>query len=164
MQEFNILQLNQYQATREINSAEETNKNRDLRCNTGQPKIKVPAKFGQILVLIAFFCFVNRLAVNFVAAEPLARSSRQAMPLISKISPTTQPISLTQSAGGEKISLRLPGGVLTADGVYAIGIIGVAAAVLYVAELMTRLACLVVRRLNNSNGDQHEFEMAAKLV
>ena len=86
------------------------------------------------------------------------------MPLIPKIPPTTQPISFTQSAGGEKFSLRLPGGVLTADGVYAIGIIGVAASVLYVTELMTRLACLVVRRLNNPNGDQHEFEMAAKLV
>ena len=164
MQDFNLVQFNQYQAPREIINRKEMSDKREFQCKTGQPKVKVPAKWGQILVLIAFFCVVNRLAVNFVAGEPLSRLSRQAMPLIPKIEPTTQPISKTEGSVGEKFSLRLPGGVLTAEGTYAIGIIGLAAAVLYVAELLTRFFCLVVRRLNNENADRHEYEMAAKLV
>jgi hypothetical protein len=170
MQEFNIFQLNQYQAPREMNTKRELPSDQQSNCQNGRKKVKIPSKWGQILLLIAFFCFINRLAINFVVAEPLRRPSRQAMPLITKTEPITQSLKptktitqpLNEQNAGEKFSIKLPGGVLTADGVYAIGIIGVAAAALYISEQIARVACLVVRRLNNGNADRHEFEMIAK--
>ena len=159
MRDNNFLQFNN------DNVMKETNKKRDNFQNSCAQTVKIPSKWGNLLLLVAFFCFVNRFAVNFVAGQPLDRVVRQAMPLIPKFTPTTESIFLSQkSIGNENFSLSLPGGVLTAHGAYTIGIIGVVGVLLYVTELVTRLACCVVRRLNNPNGDRHEFEMANKLV
>jgi hypothetical protein len=159
MRDFNFMQFNSDKVTRE------TNLKRESYENSCAKNLKIPSKWGNLLMLVAFFCFVNRFAVNFVAGQPLDRVARQAMPLIPQYPPKVDSILPTQkSIGDESFSLSLPGGVLTAHGAYTIGIVGVVGVLLYVTELVTRLACCVVRRLNNPNGDRHEFEMANKLV
>ena len=159
MRDINFVQFNNDQVKRENNAKRENFQ------NSCAQSVKIPSKWGSLLLLVAFFCFVNRFAVNFVAGRPLDRAARQAMPLIPKSESTVQSVSPSQKPlGDDSFSLSLPGGVLNARGAYTIGIIGVAGVLLYVTELITRLACCVVRRLNNPNGDRHEYDMANKLV
>jgi hypothetical protein len=127
-------------------------------------KLKVPTKWTFFLLWFIFFAFVNHNLFNFANGFPLEEHSRQKrviFPKINEIEKTeNQSTEKPTSLAGENFEIKFPGGgFINAKGIFSMGLISATAALIFVCDHFGKVVMCVIRRLNNTDGNQIELQM-----
>jgi hypothetical protein len=129
-------------------------------------KIKIPTKWCSILLWFIFFMIVNHNLVNFANGYAVDTKVRLKRVIFPKIDPTSltdtvkESIETVEPAAAENIEIKFPGGgIINAKGIFTMGLISATAALLFVCDHLAKVIMCIIRRLNNTDGNEIEIQM-----
>jgi hypothetical protein len=134
-------------------------------------KIKIPTNWSYFLLWFIFFIFINHNLFNFANGYALDSNSRPKRVVFPNIAPTdlvnianndpeTQSKPSTLLSQAENFEVKFPGGgTINAKGIFTMGLLSATAALVFICDHIAKVFLCVIRRLNNSDGNELEIQM-----